>query len=89
MSKSEDEGLRDSKYRYCFEVNTRGRGYLFCADTADELESWVDTFKQIINIDAAENLVSIGRITWLVFTGTNNVVNAWFRGWLIPQFKGS
>ncbi len=55
VAKSEDEGSRDSKYKHSFEVNTRGRGYLFCADTAEELESWVGTFKKIISCD---NLVS-------------------------------
>ena len=60
MAKSEDEGPgKDNKYRHCFEVNTKGRGYLFCADTAEELESWVGTFKQIIFSDAADNLVSV------------------------------
>lgn len=58
VAKSEDDSSRDSKYRNCFEVNTRGRGYLFCADTPEELEDWVDTFKKIINSDAADNLVS-------------------------------
>jgi hypothetical protein len=60
VAKCEDEGPRDSKYRHCFEVNTRGRGYLFCADTAEELESWVCTFGKIIDTDAADHLVS----TW-------------------------
>lgn len=73
VAKSEDEGVRDSKYRHCFEVNTRGRGYLFCADTSEELDSWVDTFKAIIDIDAAENLVS----AWL---GEDNLVSAQCRG---------
>lgn len=58
VAKSEEESSRDSKYRHCFEVNTRGRGYLFAADTAEEMEDWVDSFEKIINNDAAENLVS-------------------------------
>lgn len=58
VAKSEDEGSKDSKYRHCFEVNTRGRGYLFCADSAEEMEEWIRAFKQIINSDAADNLVS-------------------------------
>ena len=58
VARSEDEvASRDSKYRHCFEVNTRGRGYLFAADTAEEMEEWVGTFEKIINSDAADNLV--------------------------------
>ena len=60
VAKSEDEGIRDSKYKHSFEVNTTGRGYLFCADTAEELDSWVNAFNKIISSDAADNLVSIG-----------------------------
>ena len=56
----EDEPSRDPKYKHCFEVNTQGRGYLFCADTEEEMESWVSTFEKIISSDAADNLVSEG-----------------------------
>ena len=58
VAKSEDEVAKDPKYRHCFEVNTRGRGYLFCADSAEEMEEWMKAFNQIINSDAADNLVS-------------------------------
>lgn len=58
VAKSEEEGSRDSKYKHTFEVNTRGRGYLFAADTWEEVEDWVTTFKQVISSDTADNLVS-------------------------------
>lgn len=58
IARSEDEASRDPKYKHSFEVNTRGRGYLFSADSAEELDDWVATFEKIINSDAADNLVS-------------------------------
>ena len=57
IAKCEDELSRDSKYRFCFEVNTQGRGYLFSAETEEDMEEWVSAFEKIISRDAADNLV--------------------------------
>ena len=62
VAKCEEDGPRDSKYRYCFEVNTRGRGYLFAAETAEELDDWIESFNKIVNSDTADNLVSGGHL---------------------------
>ena len=60
VSRCEDEITKDPKYQHCFEVNTQGRGYLFCADSESEMVSWIQVFEQIINTsDAAENLVCV------------------------------
>ena len=60
VAKCDDELSRDPKYQYCFEVNTQGRGYLFCAESEVEMEEWIKVFEQIIKAsDAAENLVSL------------------------------
>lgn len=58
VSKCEDELSKDPRYQHCFEVNTQGRGYLFCADSETDMEEWISVFEQIIASDAAENLVS-------------------------------
>ena len=59
VARCEDELSRDPKYQHCFEVNTQGRGYLFCADSEADMEEWIKVFEQIIDTsDAAENLVS-------------------------------
>ncbi len=60
VAKCEEELSKDPKYRHCFEVNTQGRGYLFCADTENELDLWVSAFQKIVSSDAAENLVGKG-----------------------------
>ena len=54
----EDESSKDPKYQFCFEVNTQGRGYLFCAETQEELAEWAEAFKRLITSDAADRLVS-------------------------------
>ena len=57
-ARCEDELSKDPRYQHCFEVNTQGRGYLFCADSEAEMDEWIKVFGQIINTsDAAENLV--------------------------------
>lgn len=62
VSRCDDESSRDPRYKYCFEVNTQGRGYLFCADTEEDMTDWIHVFEQIIPQDAAENLVSASLI---------------------------
>lgn len=59
VSKCEDESARDPRYKHCFELNTQGRGYLFSADTEEDMTDWIHVFEQLIPQDAAENLVSI------------------------------
>ena len=59
-----DEVSRDPKYQHCFEVNTQGRGYLFCADSEADMEEWIKIFEKIIETsNAAEIQVSIGHVT--------------------------
>lgn len=57
VEKCEDEPSHDPRYPHCFEVNTQGRGYLFSAETEEDLKEWIDTFQKIISSDAADNLV--------------------------------
>ena len=58
VSRCEDDGVRDPRYKHCFEVNTQGRGYLFCADTEEDMRDWIQVFEKTIPPDAADNLVS-------------------------------
>jgi len=59
VSRCDDDASRDPRYKHCFEVNTQGRGYLFCADTEEDLAQWITVFEQVIPHDAADNLVRI------------------------------
>ena len=38
---------QDPKYPHCFEVNTQGRGYLFCADSEEEMMDWIKKFDEV------------------------------------------
>ncbi len=58
VSRCDDEGVRDPRYKHCFEVNTQGRGYLLCADTEEDMKDWIYIFEQTIPHDAADNLVN-------------------------------
>ena len=59
-----DEVSKDPKYQHCFEVNTQGRGYLFCADSEADMEEWIKIFEKIIETsNAAEIQVSVDHVT--------------------------
>ena len=49
VSQSEDEALpRDTKNsKCCFEVITPSRAYLFCAETDQEMHSWIDVIRKV------------------------------------------
>jgi hypothetical protein len=58
------EVSKDPKYQHCFEVNTQGRGYLFCADSETDMEEWINIFEKIIETsNAAEIQVSVRHVT--------------------------
>jgi hypothetical protein len=52
VSQYDDEG--DS--RFCFEVVTAGRPYLFKADNEHDMEDWISTIKKMVPKDAADKL---------------------------------
>lgn len=37
-------------YKYCFEVATAKRPYLFCAEREFEMQQWVGAFQKVENI---------------------------------------
>lgn len=39
--------MKDMRYRHCFEVQTQGRGYLFCAESEEDMEQWIDVFSKV------------------------------------------
>ena len=43
----DDDLLSSSSHKFCFEVITPSRAYLFSADTEDEMISWIDTISQV------------------------------------------
>ena len=49
VSQSEDEALpRDTKNsKCCFEIVTPSRAFLFCADSDQEMHSWMDAIRKV------------------------------------------
>ena len=45
VSQCDVEGA--SKDKYCFEVVTPGRAYLFAAETENDMLEWIETIKQV------------------------------------------
>ena len=48
---------RDPKYKYCFEVITPSRGFLFCAETESEMQDWIRTFNAVCTYTYTRELI--------------------------------
>ena len=42
-----DEESSGKESRYCFEIITAGRAFLFAAETENDMEDWISTIKQV------------------------------------------
>eukprot|EP00731_Ephydatia_muelleri_P030729 Em0022g243a len=81
---SKDLKDKDPKYKYCFEVITPSRGFLFCAETESEMQDWIRTFNAIIANDAADRL-GFDKVGYL--HKRNPPATLWKRRWFTLKDK--
>ncbi|KJE93898.1 hypothetical protein CAOG_004616, partial [Capsaspora owczarzaki ATCC 30864] len=43
----QEESRKDNRYPYCFRVDTPDRAYMFCAESAADMDDWISMFKSV------------------------------------------